>query len=172
MICVLINKDLLLWPARRLGLLAIKALMGPCRMCSADAQTDEDFPPETWSRLCSKNTLVPCITSDCSSERSISGVVVALSSWVAAVKWSSFILFIYLFITVLVFRVMSLQFWYNHYERFTVGSQCFPGQTTWRRALAELHYLTSCKPTRALHRADSTVNKPAPMLVFFDLCCD
>lgn len=138
----------------RTGLLALEALMVLCRICSADAQTDEDFTPGTWSRLCSKNTLIPCITSDCSSERSISGVicnfaVVALSSWVAVVKQSPFI---YLFIfTMPVFCLMSSQFLCNHYERFTVRSQGFPGQSTWRRGLAELHYLTSCKPTRALH---------------------
>lgn len=158
----------------RIGLLALGALMVLRRICSADAQTDEDFTPGTLSRLCSRNALIPCITSDCSWERSISGVirnfaVVALSSWVASAKRSSFgnlLLLCLCFVSCICgLGVITMKDWQSGVKRF-------PGQRTWRRGLAELHYLTSCKPTRALHQADSTVNNPASMLVFSDLCCD
>lgn len=164
----------------RIGLLALEVVMVLCRICSADAQTDEDFTPETLSRRCSKNTLIPCITSDCSPERSISGVicnfaVFALSSWVAVVKQDPFVyLSVCLFIcfTTLVFRLLYSHVSCYHWESFTVRSHRFAGRRTCRPGLAELHYLTSCKPLRALHQADSPINKPASMLVFFDLYCD
>lgn len=115
----------------RIGLLALGVLMVLRMICSADAQTDEDFTPGTLSRLCSRNTLIPCITSDCSWERSISGVirnfaVVALSSWVAGAKRSPFgNLFFFFVITMLMFCLMHLQFRCNYYERLTVRSQAF-----------------------------------------------
>lgn len=102
----------------RIGLLALEVVMVLCRICSADVQTDEDFTPGTLSRRCSKNTLIPCITSDCSPERSISGVicnfaVFTLSSWVAVVKRDPFFiyLFVYLFVSLRLCFVSCIRTW-------------------------------------------------------------
>lgn len=109
-------------------------------------QTDKEFTSVTLSRLCSK--AISCITSYCSTERSISGVIcnfamLLFSTGSPLLKLDEAPLFIFYYACVL--SHLSSQFRYNHCERFAVRSQHFSGHSTWRRGLTKLHYLTSCK---------------------------
>lgn len=126
-----------------------------------------------------QNDLIPFITSYCSSERSISVVIRNFAMLLFPLRSPLLKLnegpsAIYLFFMTPAFCLACPRNLGGiPLKRFAVRSQHFSGRVypvdevspsfDARRAASE---------TRALYRADSTVNNPASMLVLFDLCCD